>query len=335
MNVKANVFLLVIALSVLSAHALSANDEEKKKPTRPPPSARPEHSTASQAPSKAPNASPKESSNRPGTAAGVTRPQSGRAPATSSQRPGTAAGFTRPQSGRAPATSSQRSGTAAGVTRPQPGRAPTTSSQRSGTAAGVTRPQPGRAPATSSQRPVNHAQLQQRMSVHPSQQDRTRAYESYKIDRAHFTRHMDTIRFVPAHRLILTRMHIVPGTYYYRRNAFYDTYGWVTPPYVYTMYPRYGLWDTAFLAFALNHLAEEQYAMMIYNHWADPEIQQWVRDTNRLAAHNAELRAQVDEMNDRVSRLEHSGTARDASYVPPDAQDVALSPDAIDQLTSK
>src|ERR1019366_3186873 len=181
MNVKANVFLLVIALSVLSAHALSANDEEKKKPTRPPPSARPEHSTASQAPSKAPNASPKESSNRPGTAAGVTRPQSGRAPATSSQRPGTAAG--------------------------------------------VTRPQPGRAPATSSQRPVNHAQLQQRMSVHPSQQDRTRAYESYKIDRAHFTRHMDTIRFVPAHRLILTRMHIVPGTYYYRRNAFYDTYG--------------------------------------------------------------------------------------------------------------
>ena len=269
MNVKANVFLLVIALSVLSAHALSANDEEKKKPTRPPPSARPEHSTASQAPSKAPNASPKESSNRPGTAAGVTRPQSGRAPATSSQRP------------------------------------------------------------------VNHAQLQQRMSVHPSQQDRTRAYESYKIDRAHFTRHMDTIRFVPAHRLILTRMHIVPGTYYYRRNAFYDTYGWVTPPYVYTMYPRYGLWDTAFLAFALNHLAEEQYTMMLYNHWADPEIQQWVRDTNSLAVQNAELRAQVEAMNDRVSRLEHSGTARDASYVPPDAQDVALSPDAVDQLTSK
>src|ERR1019366_3284991 len=291
MNVKANVFLLVIALSVLSAHALSANDEEKKKPTRPPPSARPEHSTASQAPSKAPNASPKESSNRPGTAAGVTRPQSGRAPATSSQRPGTAAG--------------------------------------------VTRPQPGRAPAASGQRPVNHAQLQQRMSVHPSQQDRTRAYESYKIDRAHFTRHMDPIRFVPAHRLILTRMHVVPGTYYYRRNAFYDTYRWVTPPYVYTMYPRYGLWDTAFLAFALNHLAEEQYTMMLYNHWADPEIQQWVRDTNSLAVQNAELRAQVEAMNDRVSRLEHSGTARDASYVPPDAQDVALSPDAVHQLTSK
>jgi hypothetical protein len=173
------------------------------------------------------------------------------------------------------------------------------------------------------------------MSMHPSQQDRMHAHESYRIERAHFTRHMDPIRFAPAHRLILTRMHIVPGTYYYRRNAFYDTYGWVTPPYVYRMYPRYGLWDAAFLAFALHHLAEEQYAMMFYNHWADPEIQHWVRDTNGLAAHNAELRAQVDVMNDRVSRLENSGTARDASFVPPDAQDVALSPDAVDQLTSK
>jgi hypothetical protein len=57
------------------------------------------------------------------------------------------------------------------------------------------------------------------------------------------------------------------------------------------MYPRYGLWDAAFLAFALKHLAEEQYAMMLYN--------------------------------------------QDASYVPPDAQDVALSPDALDESTSK
>ena len=236
MNAKPRILPLVIALSVLSAHALSANDDEKKKPSQPPPSARPQHSTAPQAPSKAPNVSSKESSSRPGTAAGVTRPQSGRAPATSSNRPGTAAGVTRPQSGRAPATSSQRPGTAAGLVRPQSGRAP----------------------ATSSQRPVNHAQLQQRMSVHPSQQDRTHAHESYKIERAHFTRHMDPIRFAPEHRLILTRMHVVPGTYYYRRNAFYDTYGWVNPPYVYRMYPRYGLWDATFLAFALNHLAEEQ-----------------------------------------------------------------------------
>src|ERR1019366_6041423 len=119
-------------------------------------------------------------------------------------------------------------------------------------------------------------------------------------------------------------------TYYYRLGVFYDTYGWVTPPYVYTMYPRYGLWDAGFLAFALHHVADEQYAMMFYNHWADPEIQQWVQDTRRLAADNPELRAQVHAMHAQMSQLEHSGTARDESYVPPDAQDVALAPDALD-----
>lgn len=184
-------------------------------------------------------------------------------------------------------------------------------------------------------REVNRENLHQRMSVHPSERDRMHARDVYRVERGRFTRHMNPIRFAPGHRLILNRMHIVPGTYYYRRSAFYDTYGWVTPPYVYTMYPRYGLWDAGFLAFALHHVAEEQYAMMLYNHWADPEIQQWVRDTNHLAAHDAALRAQIAEMNDRVSQLEQSGAARDASYVPPDAQDVALSPDALDELTSK
>jgi hypothetical protein len=146
---------------------------------------------------------------------------------------------------------------------------------------------------------------------------------------------MDPFRFAPGHRLILTRMRIVPGTYYYRRSTFYDAYGWVTPPYVYAMYPRYGLWDAGFLAFALNHMAEEQYALMIYHHWADPEIQQWIRDTNGQAAQNAELRAQLATMNGRITQLEHQGVARDSAYVPPDAQDVALSPDAVDQLGSK
>lgn len=146
---------------------------------------------------------------------------------------------------------------------------------------------------------------------------------------------MAPLRFTAKNRPLLTHMHIVPGTYYYRRNAFYDSYGWVTPSYVYTMYPRYGLWDSSFLAFAMNHVAEEQYAMMMYHHWADPEMQQWAQDTNLLAAQNPELRAQLDAMNSRMSRLEQSGIARDPSYVPPDAQDLALSPDAIDQFTKK
>jgi hypothetical protein len=283
MNVKAKILPMVIALSVLSAHALWANDDKKKSTPQP------KASAAQQAPAKAAAAPSQASSNKAGTASAATRPQAGGKAATSGQQSRAVAGGARPQAGK------------------------TVAKGRTG--------------------PVQHAELVKRLNVRPSQQDRARAHDSYKVERAHYTRHMEAFRFAPEHRLILTRMHIVPGTYYYRRGVFYDTYGWVTPPYVYTMYPRYGLWDAGFLAFALHHVAEEQYSLMLYHHWADPEIQQWVRETNGLAATNPELRAQVAAMNDRVARLERSGTVRDSSYVPPDAQDVALSPDAVDKLT--
>lgn len=169
----------------------------------------------------------------------------------------------------------------------------------------------------------------------PSRQQRAQAFDRTNAERAQFTRTMAPVQFGPANRAVLTNMAIVPGTYYYRRDVFYDEWGWETPAYVYGMYPRYGIWDATFLAFALNHVAEEQYAMMLYSHWYDPEIQQWVQENNRVAAKNADLHAQLDAMNARVAQLEQAGTARNASYVPPDAQDVALSPDAIEQLTKK
>jgi hypothetical protein len=43
----------------------------------------------------------------------------------------------------------------------------------------------------------------------------------------------------------------------------------------------------------------------------------------------------MENMKLEMARLEQSGVAVDASYVPPDAEDVALSPEVIDQLTSK
>ena len=199
-------------------------------------------------------------------------------------------------------------------------------------AGGVSHPQQARAPLKPGQTPPD---LKVRLGKPSSPQARSFAKESYKTDRTRFTRTVAPLRFAAKDRPILTHMRIVPGTYYYRRNAFYDTYGWATPSYVYTMYPRYGLWDTSFLAFSMNHVAEEQYAMMMYHHWADPEMQQWAQDTNLLAAQNPELRAQLDALNSRMSRLEQSGIARDPSYVPPDAQDLALSPDAIDQFAKK
>jgi hypothetical protein len=182
---------------------------------------------------------------------------------------------------------------------------------------------------------VDHARLHERMQMHPGATERQHAFEHSRVERERFTRHASAIRFVPAHRVVLSHIRIVPTTYHYRRTVFYDTYDWQPPEYVYGFYPRYGLWDATFLAFALDHVAEEQYALMFYHHQNEQEVQQWMTDADRLAADNEELRAKLDQMKEQMATIQEAGTTSDPSYVPPDAQDVALSPEVITQLTEK
>lgn len=180
---------------------------------------------------------------------------------------------------------------------------------------------------------VDHARLHERMQMHPGATERQHAFEHSRVERERFTRHATAIHFVPAHRVVLSNIRIVPTTYHYRRTVFYDTYAWQPPAYVYGFYPRYGLWDATFLAFALDHVAEDQYALMFYHHQNEAELQQWMSDADRLAADNEELRSKLDRMKEQVATLQEAGISSDPSYVPPDAQDVALSPEVIAQLT--
>jgi hypothetical protein len=182
---------------------------------------------------------------------------------------------------------------------------------------------------------IDHARLHEKLAIHPGTVERQHSYERARVERAQFTRHVAPIHFVAAHRVVLTHIRIVPTTYHYRRTVFYDTYAWQPPVYVYGFYPRYGLWDATFLAFALDHIAEEQYALMFYHHRNEAELQQWMDDADRLAADNEDLRAKLDAMKAQMTTMQDSGVTADPSYVPPDAQDVALSPEVITQLTSK
>ena len=181
---------------------------------------------------------------------------------------------------------------------------------------------------------VDHERLHERMHAHPTVEARHQAYERYRTERAQFTRHAPVVHFVTHDRIVLKKIVIVPTTYHYRRTVFYDEYGWQAPVYVYSYYPRYGLWDATFLMFALDHAAEEQYAMMFYHHQREEDMQRWMADSERLAADNQELRDKLDAMKVQMAKLEENGLEADPSYVPPDAQDVALSPEVIDKLTS-
>jgi hypothetical protein len=179
---------------------------------------------------------------------------------------------------------------------------------------------------------VDRGELARKMKAPVPREAQQKAVAHYRAERVRFTRQSSPMRFVPAHRVILKRMRIIPGTYYYRRGIFYDAYGYVPPPYIYTMYPRYGLWDAVFLGFMLERAAEQEYALMYYNHRDEAEMMQWRQDMDRMAMDNADLRARLAAMDQQVAQLQ--GTPVDSAYVPQDAQDVALSPDVIDQLTA-
>ena len=164
-----------------------------------------------------------------------------------------------------------------------------------------------------------------------SRVDVVRARDHYRnVERERFGRHMEPFRFRPEHRMVLTHVRIVPGTYYYRRDAFYRVYGWAPLPYVYTLGPRYGVYDSVFLAFMLDHADEQQYALMYYNHMNEPDFVQWRQQMDQLAAQNEDLSQRLATLDQQVAALQ--GTPTDPSYVPEDAQDIALSPEVIDGL---
>jgi hypothetical protein len=70
---------------------------------------------------------------------------------------------------------------------------------------------------------------------------------------------------------------------------------------------------------------------MYYHHRHEPEMVQWRQEMDRSAMDNAELRAKLDVMDQQIAQIE--GTPVNSTYIPQDANDIALSSDVIDQLT--
>jgi hypothetical protein len=79
----------------------------------------------------------------------------------------------------------------------------------------------------------------------------------------------------------------------------------------------------------VERAADPEYALMYYNHCNEADMIQWRHDMDQLAADNADLKAKLAAMDQQVAQLQ--GTPVDPAYVPQDAQDVALSPDVVDQ----
>ena len=112
--------------------------------------------------------------------------------------------------------------------------------------------------------------------------------------------------------------------YYSRRTVFYDSYHWSAPGYAYRSYGSFGIWDGMMLWFMLDHIHDQQYAAMYYNHRDDPGMQQFRKEVDRLSAENADLKEKVKKLDESTKTFEQQGVKPDPSYVPADAAGVAL-----------
>jgi hypothetical protein len=101
------------------------------------------------------------------------------------------------------------------------------------------------------------------------------------------------------------------------------------------MYPRYGLFDTIFLAFMLDNIIKPQYGLMYYNHRYDPEMVLWRQTMDQQAANDPDLQYKLSVMDQQAAEMEASGVPVDPEYIPPDAADISLAADVVQQYGSE
>ena len=186
---------------------------------------------------------------------------------------------------------------------------------------------------------VKMTPMQQKMNQAYSKQESTKAFASYKTEQTKFkatevaaqTPKAEQTRVVNNIRV----KNYSSGNYYARRNVFYDTYHYRTPAYAYYSSPSFGMWDGMFLWFMLDHINDRQYANMYYNQQNNEDMKAWRREADRLARDNAELRAKLNNLDAETGKLKAQGAVIDPSYVPPDAQDMALSAKVVEENASK
>ncbi len=96
--------------------------------------------------------------------------------------------------------------------------------------------------------------------------------------------------------------------YYVERSSYYGGLGYSRPLYVGFGSPYYGVYNSDFLVWAMINDAA-----FYHNHASDPSVIAWRRDYERLADQNAELKAQLAQLDAKAAAVE--GPA-DPKYIP-------------------
>lgn len=116
--------------------------------------------------------------------------------------------------------------------------------------------------------------------------------------------------------------------HYANRDRYYGSQGYRPPAYAFNTAPSFGLFDTLFLFWMLDHMSNRNVAATAYNHSNDPGFQKWRQEVEAMSKDNADLKAKLAEMDKQMKSME--GTPKDPSYLPKGVPpEVALSATAL------
>ncbi len=122
------------------------------------------------------------------------------------------------------------------------------------------------------------------------------------------------------------------GTHYSNRDNFYRSRGYQAPGFAFGGSPSFGMFDTLFLFWMLDHLGNKNVAATAYHHQNDPGYQKWRQEADQLAKDNADLKSKLAELDKQVKGMD--GTPKDPGYLPPGIPpEVALAATALSSKT--
>jgi hypothetical protein len=146
------------------------------------------------------------------------------------------------------------------------------------------------------------------------------AYTSYKATQSQFRSAAVPPAAPPANTVFA---HVQPASSYTvlvsHRNSYYSSWGYVPPSYIYGYGPHFGMWDAIFLWSLASAAGNAAQADWFYHHQYDQGYIDWRRQADIEAQQNADLRAQLATIDQRISTLESQKVARDPNYLPPGA----------------
>ena len=164
-----------------------------------------------------------------------------------------------------------------------------------------------------------------------------KAMADYQAEQAKFKQPAQHSAVTPApaaqhtvvNRVIENNYHYDSGNYANRTRTFYDAHGWGAPAYASAFFPSYGLWNTLSLLYMIDHIHDQQYAMMYYSHRNDDDMRKWREQAEIEARNNTDLKAKLAAMDSRMQAMEQQGIKGDPGYIPTEMAELALNEDTL------